>query len=593
MSAILVTIMISAAGGLADAPDDAALQRELKSDVLLRAVVDELERGRTGLKLEDLDRPYFLEYAILDARRGYVSATLGSVTTRSDFRSRRLRASVRVGSYELDNTNFRGDAGGFFGRGGRGSVIPIEDDYLALRQAIWWATDRSYKSAVEALEQKKAFMETKIIEEKPSDFSKEPISVHFDPKLEPTVPLAPMEALARRLSAVFLDYPDVQKSTVRVEAGVGNKYIVNSEGTRLREPTQWYTFTVSATAQADDGMELSDAIDGCGASLEDLGTVDQLQKQCRTLAQQLIRLRNAPILDSYAGPVVFDAEPAAELFAERFARRFQGGQRAVGRRSRAGDFEKKLNKRILPRSVSVVDDPSQTTIDGVRCMGHYVYDDEGVKAQSVQLVEGGKLKALVMSRNPSREFAASTGHGRGLDRPRASIGCVRVTASNGLDRAALQAELLEACLDEDLEFGIRIAALGTVGSGGGGGRRAARLMRRSGFVPSGSGSAPLAIYKVHPDGREELARGAEITRLDLDAFKRILAVGDKPYVYNGGSGTKWYTVAAPAMLFDELDLTRMDEDFDKPPILPNPLVRGAPPPTPGHGDAKRTPDAVQ
>ncbi|MHC4697654.1 MAG: metallopeptidase TldD-related protein, partial [Planctomycetota bacterium] len=211
---------------------------------------------------------------------------------------------------------------------------------------------------------------------------------------------------------------------------------------------------------------------------------------------------------------------------------------------------------------------------GVPVLGHYKYDDQGVPARPVTLVKDGRLKTLVMSRNPSKEFKNSTGHGRGSHRVSTSTGCLVISADQGLDEAALKTELLEACADEDLEYGIRVASL-------------AGSMRSGGFSPygfggdfdmfsgrrRGSGTDPLVMYKVFPDGREELVRGAEFAEIDLKAFKRILAAGDKPYVLNTG-GTTGRTVAVPALLFEELDLAKIDRDFDKPPILPTPLARG-------------------
>jgi len=87
------------------------------------------------------------------------------------------------------------------------------------------------------------------------------------------------------------------------------------------------------------------------------------------------------------------------------------------------------------------------------------------------------------------------------------------------------------------------------------------------------GTNPLLMYKVYPDGREELVRGAEIARIDFKAFKRIMAAGDTPFVRNTSYGLLGQTVAVPALLFEELDLAKIDRDFDKPPILPTPLAR--------------------
>ena len=223
----------------------------------------------------------------------------------------------------------------------------------------------------------------------------------------------------------------------------------------------------------------------------------------------------------------------------------------MGSQSDPDDFEKKLNRRILPRFLNVVDDPTLETVAGVKAMGHYRYDAQAVPAQAVSLVENGRLKNLLMARNPSKAFGQSNGHGRGLFRPTAAVGSLLVTATDATAPAGLLEELRDACADEGLEFGLRVAALGNVGGG----------------------AAPLATYKVFPDGHEELVRGAQIAEMDLKAFKRILAAGDTPYVLNSASWSGSTTVSVPALLFEELDLAKVDRDFDKPPILPSPLAR--------------------
>ena len=277
---------------------DQNVKSEIKKDVVLRALVEELERGKVGLKLKDLARPYFIEYAMLDSTTATVSASLGAVTGKSENRSRRLRTELRVGSYELDNTNFQGDRGfrfggafSFFG----GAAIPIEDDYAAIRQGIWWATDRQYKSVVENFENKKAFMQTKMIEDKPDDFSKETPAVHFEERIEPAIDMNRIEQLAVALSEIFRAYPDVQKSSVYVRAGGSNKYLVNTEGTRLRLSGMNYGLTVSATVQTDDGMKLSDSIRIQAREFDDLPSVAELSKRCKDMIGKLSTVKSAPI----------------------------------------------------------------------------------------------------------------------------------------------------------------------------------------------------------------------------------------------------------------------------------------------------------
>ncbi|MFQ5805178.1 MAG: metallopeptidase TldD-related protein [Phycisphaerae bacterium] len=553
---------------------DETVKEEMKRDVVLRALVDELERGKVGLELEDLQRPYFIEYALVDSAGASASAKLGAWTGSNERRSRRLRTDVRVGSYELDNTNFRGDYGGFyfggmFG-GGMGAPIPIEDDYTAVRQGIWWSTDRQYKSVTENYERKLAFMKTKMIEDKPDDFSREEPAVYFEDRVDVSIDLPRLEQTAVELSRIFRDYPLVQSSSVSVNGSGGNSYLINTEGTRLRTSDRRFSVSINATVQADDGMKLSDSINVYARKLEDLPSLEELSQRCRKMVKQLIAVKKAPKLETYTGPVLFDAEAAASIFSQRLASKFTGGQRPVGSQSDPDDFEKKLGRRILPRFINVVDDPTQETISNVPVMGHYLYDDQGVKVKPITLVENGRLKALVMSRNPSKEFNKSTGHGRGAYQPSSSTGCLIVTATDAADDEALKEQLLEACEDEDLEFGIRIASLGSTGRGRG---RYYPGFDFGGFGGAGGGTTPLVMYEVYPDGHEELIRGAEIARFDLKAFKRVLTAGDSPYVLNTGGGRQGRTIVAPAMLFEELDLAKIDRDFDQPPILANPLSR--------------------
>ncbi len=539
------------------ASDD--LAGEMKKDVVLRAMVDELERSREKLLIEDLARPYFIEYAMSDTASAGVSADLGAVADEGEVRNRRLRVDARVGSYELDNTNFADRFGGF-GRFGGFSPIAIEDDYTAIRQAIWWMTDRDYKGVVESLERKRAFMESVVIEDNPDDFSREKAVVSFEERSEVDVDLAALRSLATTLSAVFREFGQIKNSNVNVSMTAGNNYLVNTEGTRIRQAGSLVTVSVTASIQAEDGMELSDSVTIHRRTLKDLPSVSEMTDQCRELCDRLVKLGKAPLLESYTGPVLFEAAAAGNVFRRSFARRFAGGQRPVGSRSDPNDFESRIGKRILPRFLDVVDDPTLETIHGEQVMGQYDYDDQGVKASRVELVKGGRLKKLVLSRNPSKSSGKSTGHGRGAFAPRASSACLIVSAENTSSAAELRDELLETASDEGLDFALRIASLGSVSNPGGGRFR------------GGGSTVPLEMYKVYVDGREELVRGAEIARIDLKAFKRILAVGDKPYVLNtrGNGGT---TIVAPAMLFDELDLAKIDRDFDRPPILENPVAR--------------------
>jgi hypothetical protein len=65
---------------------------------------------------------------------------------------------------------------------------------------------------------------------------------------------------------------------------------------------------------------------------------------------------------------------------------------------------------------------------------------------------------------------------------------------------------------------------------------------------------------------------------DVTALKRIKAAGDTPTVYNYiglglGGATPPTTIVAPPVVVDELELSKIEQENDKPPILKAPLFR--------------------
>ena len=146
-----------------------ALQQE---DVLLKALKDELARSMEKLQLKDMEKPYYIEYAVTDVETLEIKAAFGSIIKSERDRSRLLRVEVRIGNYDMDNSQFVSQSLMF-------SILPstrqlvIEDDYIAVRRDLWLATDRAYKQALEQLAQKRAFIKTKIQAEEIPDFSRE------------------------------------------------------------------------------------------------------------------------------------------------------------------------------------------------------------------------------------------------------------------------------------------------------------------------------------------------------------------------------------------------------------------------------------
>lgn len=546
------------------------------SDTLFRALSDELQRSMT-LRLEDLDSPYFIQYSVDDTVVERIAASYGALERVEPSRSRTLQTIVRVGSMDLDNSNFSGGRGGFGRRGS--SELPLDDDYLALRQAIWRVTDSYYKSAVETLTQKRAYLKDRTIEDRPHDFTRANVVTSLQAQSTFSFDRKAWEDYARRISAQFSEHRHILDADVRLTAGTENRYLLNSEGSRVRTGLSEVMLRVTAEAQAADGERLSDQLVYFGQTPAQLPPLEKVLADVRSLAERLAQLLRAPVLKDYTGPVLIDGAASPQLFRQLFARGIAGQVDPVGsqRRNVSGteDLEKRLGKRVLPTSFHVYDDPRNAAFQGNPLAGHYLVDDEGVPAQRVEVVTNGKLQGMVMSRTPTKRFSQSTGHGRrgSSEMPRPTIGCLYIESRDTKSADDLKKALQKAADDEGLEFGLRISGLR--------GRDPSEIpssFRAGRAAPGPRGvSDPLAVYKVYvKDGREELVRGCEFRSLDERNLRRILAAGDVPFLDNNAlSSTPSSSVIAPAVLLEEMELSRIDRESEKKSILEAPHIRAA------------------
>jgi TldD protein len=559
------------------------------NDVLMRALVDELGRSME-LRMEDLEQPYFIQYNVDDVIGYEIYAKYGALVNSDRDRDRRFRSLVRVGSFELDNTNFR-ESGGFFaffgggGGGGARASLPIDDDYLAIRQAIWRATDRDYKDAIETLTRKRAYLKDKTIEDRPNDFSKAAPVEHMDPSVVMEFDRALWEKNLETISGHFKEHKQVQDSGIRLVAQADNEYVVNSEGTRVRTSDSGVLLLVNAEVQAQDGMMLSGSRTYTGESTADLPPIQEILSDIDKLVAELTAAMEASTFEQYTGPILFDGKSAAQLFQVMLAPGVVGKPDIVGEQRRsfegAESLEKKLGTRILPRSFRVWDDPTVKEHDGQMLFGHYKYDDEGVPGQRVDIVVDGKLENMCMSRVPTDKLSGTNGHCRqaaGGGGAEAAIGTLFIEDEDGMLEEELKAELIELAKDEGLEYGVRIKSIKSPGITSSRSDLMSFFMRMQ--TPGGSTLGdPVIAYKVQvKDGKEEPFRGCEFGPVEVRSLKRIAAAGDTPEVYNYiglgfGGATPASTIIAPPVLFEELELSKIEQEYDKLPILKAPLAR--------------------
>ncbi len=529
------------------------------SDPVLKVMQTELARATSGLGKSD-PAPYFLSYTVNDQNVVVIVGAYGSLLTNAGLRRRQADVSMRVGSPALDNTHGQSRPSGM-----TSGALPLGDDADALSRVLWELTDREYKRAAPAFLNVKTNTAVRAEEEdKSPDFSKESPQVHTGEAITPPAfDRTAWEGEIRRLSAGFRKYSEVYYANVVLQIQSSNSRLVSSEGAAIATPSSSTRMVIEAQTRADDGMDLLRVETFQAPSPNGLPPEAELSAKIDKMAADLKALRQAPVAEPYDGPAMLSGRAAAVFFHEVL------GHRLEGHRQRDEDegqtFTKKVNQEVLPKFLSIVDDPTLREIGGTKLAGFYEYDNEGSPAQRVEVIKDGILKNFLLSRMPIKDFAVSNGHGRnqpGL-MPTGRQGNLIVTSSQAVTEAKLRQQLIDEVKKQGKPYGLYFDDI----QGG------FTLTTRS--LPQAFQVLPVVVYRVYADERpDELVRGVDIVGTPLAALTRIVATGDTQHVFNGvcgaESGNVPVSAVAPAMLFSEMEVQKRAHSHDRPPILPPP-----------------------
>jgi TldD protein len=541
----------------------AAGSHSTASPVLLDAMTSELNRAFTALNKppaaasDKLVAPYFLSYSVSDASFVTIRAQYGALVDSSTGRTRVADVQVRVGDPKLDNTH-----GDHRSSAVNSVQLPLADDREALARTLWAATNTGYGNALDNYLRVKTESQVRAKEEDTSpDFSQEPAQAHIGDAAQPvSVDRAAWEERVRSLSKVFRDYPDVYQNMVMLTAQSETDYFASSEGSKIVTPHMQARLVVIAVTRADDGMDLFRERTFEAETTDGLPRQTQLEAAMRDLAESLEALRKAPVTEPFDGPAILSGRAAAVFFHEVLGHRLEG-QRQRGDEE-GQTFTKDVGKDVLPSFLSVADDPTETKFGSTWLSGSYEYDDEGQKAQRVELIQDGVLKTFLMSRLPIASFSESNGHGRAEAGhvPTGRQGNLIVTSTKSVPEPDLRKELIDEAKKQGKPYGLYFE---DISSG------FAVTTRNS---PQAFQVIPLVVWRVYVDGRpDELVRGVSIVGTPLAAMKSILATGDKSEVFNGECGAESGTVpvsaVAPAMLLSTIETQRQPQGTARPPIL--------------------------
>jgi predicted Zn-dependent protease len=523
----------------------------------------ELSRNVDVLKRQPVPA-YYAAYTLHDSRSTQILASFGAIDRSDENRQRFATVEVRVGDYQLDNTHpIRGDARALSPRLVRVS-LPLSDEEKPIRLSLWRATDRSYKQASEALTRVRTNVAAKVQDENPApDFSREEKQEHSGGTASYSLDTRAWEARLRRVSAVFGEDPLVLRSQVSLTVGADNRYYVNSEGSLIVTGRVSCRIFIQGVTKAEDGMELPLYTSYFATSPDGLPDERQLVAEARVMVEMLARLRNAPLVAPFSGPAILSGRAAGVFFHEIF------GHRVEGNRQRHADdgqtFSSRVGQPVLPSFLSVAFDPTVKKVGNVELMGHYLYDDQGIRAQRVTVVDAGVLKTFLLDRAPLRSFPKSNGHGRAEPGflPVSRQSNLQVQSSRTVSREQLMNQLRDEARRQGKPFGLLFDNI------------------EGGFTTTGRGSAnafnvlPNVVYRIYTDGREpELVRGVDLIGTPLAAFGKIIATDDRIDVFNGVCGAESggvpVSASSPSLLVSEVEVQKKMQSQETRPILPAP-----------------------
>jgi len=542
-----------------------AAGQEVSNDPVLATMRQEMERSLENLKKTPIP-PYFLSYQLTDNHAIHIHGAFGALLNSNEEQTRLLDTDLRVGDYALDNTHsIRGgdysfpDWGEQLGR----RQLPLDDNRDALRMALWYETDQRYKHAIERLGAIKANVQVKADPEDHSpDFSRESKERYAEAEAQLSFDRKAWEDRIRKYSAPFAEHKEIIEGSAYVVAEVETRRYVNSDGSVIRTSSPFYRLIISASSKAEDGMELP--LHQTYMSFEPEGLPDDatVLKDVGQMVKNLLALRQAPLAEPYTGPAILSGRASAVFFHEIFGHRIEGHRQK--NEEEAQTFKKKVNQAILPDFLSVYSDPTQRRAGKTELVGYYLYDDEGVKARRVVVVDKGVLRNFLMSRTPIEGFDHSNGHGRRQQGYRvvARQSNLLVEASTHVRRAELKQRLIEQIKAANKPYGLLFDDI----EGG--------FTFTQRFLPNAFNVRPTMVYRVYPNGREELVRGVDLIGTPLIAFSKILAADDEVSVFNGvcGAESGWVPVSAtaPGLLISQIEVQRKEKSQERLPILPPP-----------------------
>jgi predicted Zn-dependent protease len=399
-------------------------------------------------------------------------------------------------------------------------------------------------------------------EDKSVDFSREQPNRYIGKIAAMELDRSRWEERLKSYTAPFAPHEEIFDAQASLTATAQTRWFVNSEGSELQTSKVLYRLFISAFTKADDGMELPRYESFTAFTPEELPDDETVLATVRRMIEDLEALRDAPVVDPYTGPAILSGRAAGVFFHEVFGHRIEGHRQK--REEESQTFKKMVGEQLLPTTFSVFFDPTLRKYHDVDLAGHYLYDNEGVKARRVPIVNHGVFNNFLMARSPIEGFAQSNGHGRKQSGYRAVArqSNLIVEVEQSVTESQLEQRLIELIREQGKPFGLIFEDI----QGG------FTLTGRT--IPNAFNVLPILVYRIFPDGRRELVRGVDLIGTPLTAFSSVTLADDRPEVFNGTCGAESggvpVSAVSPSILLEQIEVQKKAKSQERPPILPAP-----------------------
>lgn len=553
----LLICLFAPVGAFACNADDQQLLKDLSAELM------------RNYKVFTKQKPpvYYMSYQLWKEQSFSARAQLGGLVSSKENNAATAEVTARVGTPRVDNTHeLKGLLAGL-NLGVISVPVQVSAGSLALRNALWRLTRQTVERAQEdfnRVESNRAVASSN--EDTSDDFVFPPKSTFCEATRPFSYDRALVEERLKAVSALVKGKDFVLDSDFSFSFNLTDRYFADSVGSRIKTSKVLGRYIFIMTGKNADGMEIERSVLYDGEKMEDFPSQEKMEQDVKAALQELQTLKTAPVLEPITVPAILKNKAAAVFFHEVMGHRLEGHRQKS--ESFGQTFTQKQGQQITSPLITVVEDPTQEYFNGVVLRGAYKYDEEGVAARPVTLVEKGILKNFIMSSSPIKGFPASNGHGRKElgRRAVARMGNLFVLPENTVSYDELEKQLLAEVKRQGKPYGVIIEDL----SGG------YTLTERD--LPQSFKLETQLVYRIWPDGRKEPVRGVSLVGTPLVSFGRIIGAADDFAVFNGSCGAEsgWVpqTNVAPSLLFSAVEMELLGKSASKPPLLLPPSADG-------------------